>query len=85
MSCGAIEEKRKILLEGMSRSTVPGERQNSSCGISVKDVVKKSAVSVTKKDDESFTSDISDDSLPLDIGDTAMIRFLKARNKVLPR
>ncbi len=85
MNCGAIEEECKILLEGMSRSTAPGERQNSSCGISAKAVAKKSAISETKKDDESFTSDLSDASPPLGIGDTATIRFLRARNKVLPR
>ncbi len=35
-----------------------------------------------KKDDESFTSDLSDD-LHFDIGDAATIRFLRVRNKVL--
>ncbi len=35
-----------------------------------------------KKDDESFTSDLSDD-LHFDIGDAATIRFLRVRNNVL--
>ncbi len=84
------EEDCKILLEGMVRlSTAHGKRLNSSSDISSAAVAEKSAVSEaiclaeSKTDDESFTSDLSNDSPPLGIGDTATIRFLKARNKVL--
>eukprot|EP01084_Bolivina_argentea_P004370 8313_1 len=73
----------------MSRPTASGERLHSSCGISATAMAEKFAISEAiclakiKKDDESFTSDLSDDSPHLDIGDTATIRFLRARNKIL--
>ncbi len=84
-----LKEDCKILLEGMSRPTASGERLHSSCGISATAMAEKFAISEAiclakiKKDDESFTYDLSDDSPHLDIGDTATIRFLRARNKVL--